>query len=116
MHMFKLLIYKITLTKVEGETLFATVETVLLYGAETRTLTNALKKKLDGCYTQMLRMALNKSWKSHNKPAALWRSITSITEGKTEKDESSGSLHETQQRGSQQDSPLDTNRWTPKPW
>ena len=36
-----------------------TVERVLLYDAETWTLKNALKKKLDGCYTRMLRMALN---------------------------------------------------------
>ena len=43
----------------------ATVESVLLYGAETWTLTKALKKQLDGCYTRMLRMALNVSWKSH---------------------------------------------------
>lgn len=43
----------------------ATVESVLLYGAETWSMTNTLKKKLDGCYTRMLRMALNVPWQSH---------------------------------------------------
>ena len=41
----------------------ATVEYVLTYGSETWTLTKALQKQLDGCYTRMLRMALNISWK-----------------------------------------------------
>ena len=33
----------------------ATLETVLLYGAETWTLTQALSTKLDGTYTKLLR-------------------------------------------------------------
>ena len=37
----------------------ATVESILLYGYETWTLTESLKKRIDGCYTRMLRMALN---------------------------------------------------------
>ena len=36
----------------------ATVESVLLYGAETWTITQTMKKQLDGCYTRLLRMAL----------------------------------------------------------
>ena len=43
----------------------STVESVLLYGADTWTLTKTLTKQLDGCYTRMLRMALNVSWKDH---------------------------------------------------
>ena len=43
----------------------ATVESVLLYGAEMWTITQTMKKQLDGCYTRMLRMALNVSWKQH---------------------------------------------------
>ena len=49
----------------------ATVESLLLYGAETWTFTKALKKQLDGCYTRMLRMALNVSWKCHMTNVAL---------------------------------------------
>jgi len=40
----------------------ATVETVLLYGSETWTLTPTLERSLNGCYTRMLRAALNKWW------------------------------------------------------
>ena len=40
----------------------ATVESVLLYGAETWTLTAQQEKALDGVYTRMLRIALNVSW------------------------------------------------------
>ena len=43
----------------------ATVESILLYGSETWTLTESLRKLIDGCYTRMLRMALNVDWKQH---------------------------------------------------
>ena len=41
----------------------STVESVLLYGSETWTVNKTFQKRLDGCYTRMLRMALNISWK-----------------------------------------------------
>ena len=41
----------------------ATVETVLLYGCEAWTLTPALERSLNGCYTRMLRAVLNISWR-----------------------------------------------------
>lgn len=34
----------------------ATVESILLYGSETWTLTKSLSERIDGCYTRMLRM------------------------------------------------------------
>ena len=37
----------------------ALVESVLLYGSETWTMTKRLEKMVDGCYMRMLRMALN---------------------------------------------------------
>ena len=43
----------------------ATVESVLLYGSETWTVTKKIGKALDGCYTRVLRAALDISWKSH---------------------------------------------------
>ncbi|KAL5257936.1 hypothetical protein ACHWQZ_G012773 [Mnemiopsis leidyi] len=43
----------------------ATVESILLYGSETWTLTESLSKQIDGCYTRMLRMALDVDWKQH---------------------------------------------------
>ena len=36
-----------------------TVETILLYGSEAWTMTKSLSKRLDGCYSNMLRAALN---------------------------------------------------------
>jgi len=41
----------------------ATVESILLYGSETWTMTESLKKKIDGCYTRMLWMVLDSDWK-----------------------------------------------------
>ena len=43
----------------------ATVESILLYGCESWSLTSATSKSLDGCYTRMLRMALQVSWREH---------------------------------------------------
>ena len=43
----------------------ATVESVLVYGATTWTLTKTLEKQLNGAYTRMLRAALNKPWQDH---------------------------------------------------
>ena len=43
----------------------AIVESVLLYGSSTWTLTKRLETKLDGTYTRMLRTILNISWKQH---------------------------------------------------
>ena len=43
----------------------AVVESILLYGCTTWTLTKRLEKKLDGNYTRMLRAILNKSCRQH---------------------------------------------------
>ena len=54
-----------TLKKDKIRLFIATVESALLYGAEMWTITQTMKNQLDGCYTRMLRMALNVSWKQH---------------------------------------------------
>lgn len=41
----------------------ASVETVLLYGSESWTLTASLENQLDGCYARLLRAALDKSYR-----------------------------------------------------
>ena len=41
----------------------AAVESILLYGSETWTLTESKKERVVGCYTRMLRMALNIDWR-----------------------------------------------------
>ena len=43
----------------------ASVESVLLYGSTTWTLTKTLTKKIDGAYTRMLRAALDIHWSNH---------------------------------------------------
>ena len=43
----------------------ATVESVLLYGSETWTLTKTMGKQIKGCYTRMLRMVKNVSGNDH---------------------------------------------------
>ena len=60
--------------------LTATVESVLLYGCESWTLTKLLEKRLDGCYTRMLRAALNISWRSHTTNKVLYGNIPKVTD------------------------------------
>ena len=43
----------------------ATIESILLYGYESCTLSNAQEKSLNGTYTRMLRKALNIHWSRH---------------------------------------------------
>jgi hypothetical protein len=43
----------------------ATVDSVLLYGSTTWTLTKQQQSSLDGTYTRMLRADINVSWKRH---------------------------------------------------
>ena len=59
-------IRKSTLSRTFKIRLFcSTVESVLLYGCETWTLTKKLEKRINGCYTRLLRSALGYSWKDH---------------------------------------------------
>ena len=46
----------------------ATVESVLLYGCETWTMTSALNYVIDGFYTRLLRKVLGISWRSRTTP------------------------------------------------
>ena len=58
----------------------ATVESVLLYGCECWTLTQALQKSLDGCYTRMLRVALNINQGEHITNKRLYEALPSVSE------------------------------------
>ena len=44
----------------------ANIESLLIYGSESWTLTVQQQKSLDGTYTRMLRKALNISWQEHS--------------------------------------------------
>ena len=57
----------------------ATVESVLVYGSSTWTLTKHLEKSLDGAYTRMLRAVLNISWKQHPTKKELYGNIPPLS-------------------------------------
>ena len=57
----------------------STVESVLLYGSETWTLTNTLTKQIDGMYTRMLRMVKNISWRDHLTNNELYGNLPKIS-------------------------------------
>ena len=56
----------------------ATIESILLYGCESWTLTEALEKSLDGTYTRMLRKAQNIHWSSHTPNEEVWKECSSL--------------------------------------
>ena len=58
----------------------ATVESVLLYGAECWTLTKKMTNRLDGTYTRILRVVLRVSWKDHMTNRELYGNLPKITE------------------------------------
>ena len=57
----------------------ATVETVLLYGCETWTITKELEKKLNGCYTRLLRYILGYTWKDRINNETLYNDIPKVS-------------------------------------
>ena len=65
---------------VKARFFFATVESVLLYGSETWTLTPSIEKSLNGCYTRMLRAAFNVSWRDRWTNEQLYGNIPRVTE------------------------------------
>ena len=57
----------------------AAVESILLYGCTSWTLTKRTEKKLDSNYTRMLQAILNKSWRQHPTKHQLYRHLLHIT-------------------------------------
>ena len=57
----------------------ATVETVLIYGTETSTLTQALSTKLDGTYTKLLRYIFQRHWSEHPTNAELYGDLPKVS-------------------------------------
>ena len=68
-----------SIQKPQKKLFHATVESVLLYGCETWTITAKIREALDGCYTRMLRSALNVNWKIHMTNEELYGDIPQIT-------------------------------------
>ena len=52
---------------------------ILLYGCTTWTLTKCMVKKLDGNYTRMLQVILNKIWRQHFTKQQLYDHLPPIT-------------------------------------
>ena len=57
-----------------------TVDSVLFYGSETWTVTTKLEKSVNGCYTRMLRTALNVQWQQHMNNQELYGSLPRVSE------------------------------------
>ena len=57
----------------------ATVESIFLYETETWTITGSLKKRTDGCYSRMLRMALNVDWRKHRTNKEVFVSLPRVS-------------------------------------
>ena len=57
-----------------------TVESVLLYGSETWTVTKKLEKSVNGCYTRMLGTAVHVHWRQHMNNQELYRSLPRVSE------------------------------------
>ena len=73
------IIWKSDLTDKMKRSFFqAAVTSILLYGCTTWTLTKRLEKKLDGNYTRMLRVILNKSRRQHPTRHQLYGSLPPI--------------------------------------
>ena len=58
----------------------ATVESVLLYGSKTWTVTKKLEKSVNECYARMLGTALNEHWQQHMNNQELYGSLPRVTE------------------------------------
>ena len=58
----------------------ATIETILLYGSETWTITKKFENKIDGCYTRLIRMILNISWRDKIPNKILYIGLLKISE------------------------------------
>ena len=58
----------------------ATVESILLYGCQTWTVNKTLQKRMDGCYTRMLRMVLDVSWKERRTNQDLYQDLPKLSE------------------------------------
>jgi len=66
--------------KLKRETFVTLVESILLYGCTTWTLTRALEKRLDGTYTNMLRKAMNLLWSDKITNKSLYGPLPKISD------------------------------------
>ena len=58
----------------------ACVESILLYGSETWTVSAELKARIDGCYTRLLRRALNIRWQDHPTNQMVYQDLPKLSD------------------------------------
>ena len=63
----------------------ATIEIILLYGSETWTITKTFENKIDSCYTRIIRMILNISWRDKMPNKILYIGLLKISEVKRDR-------------------------------
>ena len=74
-------IWKSSLCKsLKLRTFLTLVESVLLYGSETWTLTKIPEKSIEGTYTRLLRTTFNVSWSDHLRNGELYGNLPKVTE------------------------------------
>ena len=66
-------------TKLKLRTFRTCVESILIYGSETWTITAKMKTRIDGCYTRLLRRALNVSWRAHMTNVQLYGELPTLS-------------------------------------
>ena len=57
----------------------ASVVSILLYGSETWTVTKEMVDRIDGCYTRLLRKALNVRWQDHPTNESLYQDLPKLS-------------------------------------
>ena len=67
-------------TDLKKKFFIATVESILLYGCEAWSLTEANEKSLNGTYTRMLRKAVNVHWSAHMTNDALYGKLPALSD------------------------------------
>ena len=58
----------------------ATVESILLYGCESWAMSESATRKLDGCYTKLLRLVLDVNWQQHIRNSTLYGDLEKISD------------------------------------
>jgi len=74
-------VWKSSITrKVKIRVFQACVESILLYGSETWTITAELRSRIDGTYTKLLRRALNINWQYHPTNQSVYQELPRLSE------------------------------------
>ena len=96
----------------------ASVESILLYGSETWTVTSELETRIDGCYTKLLRKVLNTKWQDHSTNDSLYQDLPQLsTKIKQRRDYVlQGIVLELYRSTCQPTSFFETSQWNNKSW